>query len=306
MDADAVIPNLTTVIVSGDASETESASPDEFYEVEEIFSNVIDAEGGKGEYGSPMVQDSTVDDGSHKDIWKEYSDPHTFQGSTSDDGIQQQVGRMGSGINAVKDITVDDVNYKLEGTEDSDPHAVKDIAVDEGEVKSTSAAVTFDGMKTLETKEVNVDVHDELAIMQNNHGEGINATDKELESKAGQQEHDLSRQHSDKLHPSTEKNHHFSNSKPIGDTVAAKHKIKQQEPHGFEAKHAIKEDEPHGFEAKHAIHQHEPHGFEAKHAKPNATTRWILIKIQCMYHIHIQGQLIHHLLCRMLSLLRRK
>ncbi|KAI9088411.1 hypothetical protein K1719_029860 [Acacia pycnantha] len=46
LDADAVMPNLTTVRASEDANETGTASPEEFYEVEEIFSNVVDVQEG--------------------------------------------------------------------------------------------------------------------------------------------------------------------------------------------------------------------------------------------------------------------
>ncbi|KAL2340728.1 hypothetical protein Fmac_008668 [Flemingia macrophylla] len=89
LDADAVIPNLTFAKVSGDANDKECASPEaeEFYEAEEIFSNVIDAQ--------------EVDDGIHKEVWEEHSDPHA-------------------------------VKYKLDQKVVSDTHAVKDIAVDDG------------------------------------------------------------------------------------------------------------------------------------------------------------------------------
>ncbi|TKY73352.1 Formin protein 20 [Spatholobus suberectus] len=226
LDADAVMPNLTTVNVSGDANDTECASPEaeEFYEAEEIFSNVIDAQEGKGDYDSTMVHDNGVDDGSHKEVWKEYSDSHTFQDSMLDDGIHQQV---------------DDVKYKLDERVFSDTHAVKDISVDD--------VFTLHMLKTLETKEVTVDAHDELAVMQNKNDEDNNETEREFESEEGQQMLDLSRPKSDKLLPSAEKKQLPSNSKPVGDTVVAKQKTKHQEPHGF----------------------------QAKQVKPNSTTSWI-------------------------------
>ncbi|CAK8565252.1 unnamed protein product [Lathyrus sativus] len=235
LDADAVIPNLTTVNVSEDENETESGSPEEFYEVEEIFSNVIDGQ------DSPKFRQNVVDYGSHKDVWKEYSDPLTFQDSTPDDGINQQVEWTDSGINEVKDITVDDVKYKLDEHVDSDTHAVKDIAVDGGENKLTSSAVTFDMMETLERQEDTLDVHDELAVMQNNYDEEIDATVKELEPEEGQQTHDLARS------VSVEEKQLPSDSKPVGDGVAEMQKAKQKEPQGF----------------------------QEKQAKENASTRWI-------------------------------
>ncbi|KAJ1438910.1 Tensin-type phosphatase domain [Sesbania bispinosa] len=253
LDADAVIPDLNTATVSEDANETESAetesaSPEEFYEVEEIFSNAIDAQEEKAEYDSHAFPDNAVDDENHKEVWKEELDPPTFQDCTPDDGIHKQVGKMDSGISVVKDISVDDVNYKFNENMDSDPHAVKDIAVDDGEIKSTFTAVTSDMMKPLETKEVTVDVHQELAIMQNKCDEDNEATEKELDSKEGLQMPDNSKQNSGKLLPSTAKKQLPSNSKPVGDTLVAKQKNKQQETNG---------------------------GFQAKQAKPTAVTRWI-------------------------------
>ncbi|RDX99267.1 Formin-like protein 20, partial [Mucuna pruriens] len=205
-DADAVIPSLTTVYVSRDANDTECASPEaeEFYEAEEIFSNVIDAQEGKGDYDSPMHYENAVDDGSHKEVWKEYSDPHTFQDSMLDDGVYQQV---------------DYVKYKLDERVVSDTPAVKDIAVDD--------VVSFDMTKTLETKEV---------TLQNKYDEDNNETEKELEFEEGQQMLDLSRPKSDKLLPSAEKKQLPSNSKPVGDTVVAMQKAKHHEPHGFQEK----------------------------------------------------------------------
>ncbi|XP_024635415.2 formin-like protein 20 isoform X3 [Medicago truncatula] len=231
LDADAVIPNLPAVKVSRDENETESGSPDEFYEVEDFFINVNDGP------DSPVVRDDAVDSGNHKDVWKEYSDPPASQdSSTPDDGIHQQIGRTDSGINEVKDITVDDVKYKLEERVDSDTHAVKDIAVDDGNNKSTSTAVTFDMMETLDTQEVTLDANDELAVMQNNYDDDNNATLKELEPEDGQQKHDLARS------ISAEEKQLPLNSNPVGDVVAEKEKTEQQEPQGFHAKQA-KENE---------------------------------------------------------------
>ncbi|XP_017422063.1 formin-like protein 20 [Vigna angularis] len=184
LDADAVMPNLNTV----DASDTECASPEaeEFYEAEEIFSSVIDVLEGKGDYDFPMVHDSGVDDGSHKEIWKEYSDPHTFLDSVLDDGINQQV---------------DDARYKLDKGVVLDTHAVKDIGVDYG--------VTF------MTKEVTLNALDKLAVKQNKYGEDNNKTEQDLESELGLQVLDISRPKSDKLLISSEKTQLPSNSKPM-------------------------------------------------------------------------------------------
>ncbi|RYQ94274.1 hypothetical protein Ahy_B08g089162 [Arachis hypogaea] len=142
LDVYDLVHNLSPGNVSRDISDTESDSSDEFFEVEEIFTNTIDALEGRGEFGSP-------------------SDPLTSQDSTSDDGShQQEVGMVESGINTVKDIVVDDVKYKFQGMTDSDPHEVRDIVVDEVEIKSNSTAD-------------NMDLQDEeVTIMQKNFDEG--------------------------------------------------------------------------------------------------------------------------------------
>ncbi|MCI02202.1 formin-like protein 20, partial [Trifolium medium] len=199
---------------------------------EEIFSNVIDAQ------DSPRVRDSAVQDGSHKDIWNEYSDPHTLQDSTPDDGIHQQVGTTDSGINEVKDITVDDVNYKLDERVDSDTHVVKDIAVDDGYNKPSSIAVTFDMMETPERQEVTLDAHEELAVMQKKYDEDNNTPLKELEPEEGQQMHDLAGSMSvennkdsyqDSLHVSYPPTRHNSLPTALLNATAAKEKMTNAE-----------------------------------------------------------------------------
>ncbi|XP_058761628.1 formin-like protein 20 [Vicia villosa] len=239
LDADAVIPDLNTVTaVSQDANETESASPEEFYEVEEIFSNAADVQESKAEDNSHTFHDNAVTDGNHKRIWREDSGPQAFQDCTPDDGIHTQAGKMDSDVNAVKDISVDDAST------DSNPQAVKDIAVDDGEIKSASTAITYDMKIPLETKEIIEDANRGSAIMQDKYDEEDNeVTEKELDYKEGQPMPDSSKQKSGKLLPSTAKKQIPSNSKP-GDTVG-KQKVK------------------------------ETTAFQAKQAKPTAVTRWI-------------------------------
>ncbi|XP_024637089.1 formin-like protein 20 isoform X2 [Medicago truncatula] len=248
LDADAVIPDLNTVTVNKDANETESpdvesASPEEFYDMEEIFSNVIDAQESKSEDDSHIFHDNAGDDENRKVIWREDSDPLAFQDCTLDDGINKQVGKMDSGINGVKDISVDDVNYKFNESMDSDPQAVKDIAMDDVEIKLTSTAITYDMTIPLETKEITEDADRGLATIHEKCDEGDEATEEELDYKEGKPMPDSSKQKSGKLLPSTAKKQLPSNSKP-GDTVG-KQKIKENP------------------------------AFQAKQAKPTAVLRWI-------------------------------
>ncbi|PQQ20487.1 formin-like protein 20 [Prunus yedoensis var. nudiflora] len=71
LDADAVVPNLTTVVASEDGNETGSASPEEFFEVEEIFSNVMDAQEVKVDFHTSMTHSNTLKDIDQKEVWKE-------------------------------------------------------------------------------------------------------------------------------------------------------------------------------------------------------------------------------------------
>ncbi|XP_059441696.1 formin-like protein 20 [Corylus avellana] len=222
-DADAVVPTLTTVVASEDGNETESASPEEFFEVEEIFSNVIDAQEAKGDYDNHVGQDNTRDDIVQKEVWKEELDPHTFQDCASDEGTPKQDVKVDSNIDAVKDIAVDDVKYKLDERVHSDLHLVKDIAVDDG-VNLHSTVAAADMQINLETKEVVEDVSGKLEEMEDN-----NVTQKNLDSK-------VLRQKSDKLLPSVPRKLAAVNTKPTADTVVVKQKIKQQEPQGAHVK----------------------------------------------------------------------
>ncbi|CBI15184.3 unnamed protein product, partial [Vitis vinifera] len=66
-DANAIGSICTTEIAGEDVNENESASPEEFFEVEEIFSNAADAQEVKGDYDIHAVQDIMMDDGNHKE-----------------------------------------------------------------------------------------------------------------------------------------------------------------------------------------------------------------------------------------------
>ncbi|MBA0768884.1 hypothetical protein Gotri_017659, partial [Gossypium trilobum] len=156
MDRDAVAPNLPRVATkSEDRNDGECASPEEFFEVEEIFSNAVDAVDGKVDYDSQIVHENKPE---QKDILREDVDPHRIQECSTYDGNKKQDVKFDSSIDAVKDIAMDDVNYKLHMKLDSDINAVKDIAVDDGDIKAGSVEFTINLLRERETKEVTEDV----------------------------------------------------------------------------------------------------------------------------------------------------
>ncbi|KAK4374586.1 hypothetical protein RND71_005263 [Anisodus tanguticus] len=77
-DADALPSIITTEAPDEDDNETEATSPDEFFEVEEIFSNAVDGQDGRGDSDAHSVQDSMQDDDTIE-IWKEELEHHAFQ-----------------------------------------------------------------------------------------------------------------------------------------------------------------------------------------------------------------------------------
>ncbi|GAV71548.1 FH2 domain-containing protein/PTEN_C2 domain-containing protein, partial [Cephalotus follicularis] len=235
-DSDAVMPTLNTVVASDERIETESSSPEEFFEVEEIFSSVVDAQEGKGDFGSHMLDDTV-----HREVWKEDVDHHSFQDCTSDDGNHKPEGTLHIDVDAVKDIAVDDVNYRLHEKVVSDIHAVKDIAVDDGEIRLDTLIVAADVLGSEETKEVTEDVCGKLKELDDKGDTEDFAARKNIESKV------MHSPKSEKMLALASRKLPSSNSRSASDTVLAKLKIKQLEPQG-------------GL---------------PRQAKPNAVSRWI-------------------------------
>ncbi|PPD95768.1 hypothetical protein GOBAR_DD07203 [Gossypium barbadense] len=242
-DPDAVVPGLTRVVASDDGNEIESASPEEFFEVEEIFSNAVDAVEGKVDDSSLIVPHNKPD---QKDVWREDVDPPTFQDCASDDGNHKHDTKVYSSIDAVKDIAVDDVNYKLDKIS-SDINTVKDIAVDDGDMKIDSVVFTVDVLRDRETKEVIEDVIDKLEEMQDKGNRDDTIPLKKSESKMFEQrlKTDVSQPKPEKL-LSASKKQAALDPKPTLDSVLVKPKKDQLEPQG-----------------------------PARQAKPNIISRWI-------------------------------
>ncbi|KAL1141531.1 hypothetical protein V6Z11_A11G036400 [Gossypium hirsutum] len=168
MDRDAVVPNLPRVATkSEDRNDGECASPEEFFEVEEIFSNAVDALEGKVDYGSQIVHeikpeqkdisredvDSHVLDGKvdytsqighqnkpeQKDILREYVDPHALDGKVDYDSQivhenkpeQKDILREDVDPLRIQECSTYDGNKKQDVKFDSSIDAVKDIAMDD-------------------------------------------------------------------------------------------------------------------------------------------------------------------------------
>ncbi|TMW99014.1 hypothetical protein EJD97_003200, partial [Solanum chilense] len=99
-DPNAVPSVVTEEVPSEDENGTEGASPEEFFEVEEIFSNAVDGQDGRGESGAHVVKESLQDDDSIEMIWKEEVEHHAFQDCASDEVNHKQEGKMDSNRSA--------------------------------------------------------------------------------------------------------------------------------------------------------------------------------------------------------------
>ncbi|PKI72146.1 hypothetical protein CRG98_007465, partial [Punica granatum] len=219
MDADTVVPTLTTDTFTEDGNETEAASPEEFFEVEEIFSSVVDSQEAKGEIDS-TVQDVALpeDEEDHKEIWKEDADPHAFLDCASDDGSSKQEVKL--------DSIVDDVQYRND--EERDP--VKDIGIDDGNIKFKR--VTAENLPSKDEEK-----HEDV---ENGHPVEDTATQKNIEANTQQQSNDdIERQKLEKSLLSPPKKGVSVNSKSSGDS-APKQKTnnKSQEPQAINGKQA--------------------------------------------------------------------
>ncbi|KAL6175465.1 hypothetical protein ACLB2K_052106 [Fragaria x ananassa] len=231
LDADAVLPNLTTVVASDYGNDTGTASPEEFYEVEEIFSNAIDGQDLKLAFDTALIHNNAPENIDQKEVWKEDTEPHSFQDCASDDGNHKKDRHMDSTTDAVKDIAVDDVKYKLEEV-NSNLDAVKDIAVDDGDTNSNFILISADIPSHEGTKEVVEEVCENLEEMKDII-DGEDTTTQKLETKLIQQA-EVSRPKSEKLQPPTSKP--AVNTKTASETMLTNQKAKQQETQGPSAR----------------------------------------------------------------------
>ncbi|XP_058194914.1 formin-like protein 20 isoform X1 [Rhododendron vialii] len=203
LDADVFPSTVTTEVGTEDGSETESVTPDEFFEVEEIFSNAVDSQNGKAYLDSQGVRYNERDDENNQVVWKEALERHDFPESTSDFHGRKQNGSV-------------DPNFK----------AAKSIALhDTDELGSPVATEGLSG--NLEEMENRRDRND---LYSQNH----------LERQGSHQKSSahVSRQKSDKSISSSSKKQPTSNAKSAADSTTTKQKVKQQEPLGTLARQA--------------------------------------------------------------------
>ncbi|XP_057474709.1 LOW QUALITY PROTEIN: formin-like protein 20 [Actinidia eriantha] len=238
LDADVVPSIITTDVESEDGNETESATPEEFFEVEEIFSNVIDGQDGKSDSDSHMLQDSVRDHENNKVVWKEFSNG--------------QDGKADLDTHILQDNAQEHENNKGIWKDFSEPHPFQDCAPDDGNHKQDdlgSPTVVADMPIDLGTEVVTADVRDKPEEMENIQDVEDSAMQKNIERQGSplKLSAHVSRPKSDKLLPRVTKKQPTSNVKPATDSTVPKQKVKQPEPQG-------------GL---------------ARQAKPNAVSRWI-------------------------------
>ncbi|CAH9144053.1 unnamed protein product [Cuscuta epithymum] len=114
VDADALPSIFTTEELSEDASETSEASLEEFFEVEEIFSSIVDGQEGRDSSDDSSVGESgQVDDESYDVVWKEEPEQHSFLDCASDEGNQRHDGVIGSDYRASKSSPVPNGSEEL-------------------------------------------------------------------------------------------------------------------------------------------------------------------------------------------------
>ncbi|KAF3682742.1 Formin-like protein 20 [Capsicum annuum] len=208
-DPNAVPSVVTEEVPSEDENGTEGASPEEFFEVEEIFSNAVDGQDGRGESGAHIVKESLQDDDSIEIIWKEEVEHHAFQ-----------------------DCASDEVNHKQEGKTDSNCSASETYIIGDRDNSIPSKVVVSNGTSYMESEVVmsgDCVASENGELKQDKEG---TLKQKKLEREGSQQKTaDINKQKSDKTASSLKKQS-FSNAKPSADGVGPKNKLKQQESQG--------------------------------------------------------------------------
>lgn len=209
-DPNAVPSVVTEEVPSEDENGTEGASPEEFFEVEEIFSNAVDGQDGRGESGAHIVKESLQDDDSIEMIWKEEVEHHAFQ-----------------------DCASDEVNHKQEGKMDSNRSASEKNILGERDNSIPSKVIVSNGTSNMESEQV---ISGDCVASENGElkqDKEDTLRQKKLEREGSHQKvsADTSKQKSDKTTSSLKKQS-FSNAKPAADGVGPKNKSKQQEIQG--------------------------------------------------------------------------
>ncbi|KAL2462861.1 Formin-like protein 20 [Forsythia ovata] len=211
-NAESVPSIITKEAVSDDDNETESASPDEFFEAEEIFSSVVDGSYGKGDSDTSRIEATIQDDENHEVVWTEDLDHHAFQDCTSDEASHKH----NSKVDANKNLLIADA------LDNGQLNSRPEIAADAASGKETKAVTGGPCGKSEEA---------EYKQSQEDTSSMIKMTEKQgLEQKLGG---DSNRQKSDKgLSTSSKKQPVVCTSKPAADAVGTKQKSKPQDSQG--------------------------------------------------------------------------
>ncbi|XP_050936215.1 formin-like protein 20 isoform X2 [Cucumis melo] len=236
-DADHVVPNHSTTARSDDKIENESNSTEEFFEVEEIFSNIIDVQEVKKDYDVQMVHTNETDYIDHQAVWED-ADPPTFQRCKSLGGSQNFDKKMDFNVEAVKDITVDDITFKTGEKVDSGLQAVKDIVVDYGDKKPNPLLFSVNVLRRMAIKELIDDAYDKLeGVQHKGYGEDTAIAHSESKLPLKKLEADAWRVEYEKLQSASRKQP-SSTVKLMNHTIVAKQKTKQPEDQNFLVKQA--------------------------------------------------------------------
>ncbi|KAB2067872.1 hypothetical protein ES319_A09G258000v1 [Gossypium barbadense] len=234
MDPNAVIPTTTGVFATGDENEIESVSKEEYFEVQEIFSNAVDAPEAMVDDESPLAHDKPE----QKDMLWEDANGLTNKGWVSDDGKLKHDANVDSSMDMVKGLFVDDVNYSIDKKMDYGTNAVKEIVGDNGDNQVDPSVFTVDMLKQRETKEM-TDVLGKPEVIQDKGHKEDTIQLKNLESKVLQQtlEPVVSKPNFEEVLPALEKKAGMG-SESTSDSVMVKPNSNQLVSQGFLARQA--------------------------------------------------------------------
>ncbi|GFP95708.1 formin-like protein 20 [Phtheirospermum japonicum] len=220
-DANSIPSIITTEALSEDNSETEAASPDEFFEAEEIFSSLVDGQDGKGESDNHTIQvnaqedesDHEVNDESHHEVtWKDDLEQHAFQDCAPDEASNKHGHEV-------------DPNSRL---------------LRNGDIQLESGSVIADVASKSEPKSENAGTHDKSEEEENNkQSQEVPNVMKFIEKQGTQQKlaADNNKQKLDKGLSIVQKKQSVSSTKSATD-VGTNKKSKQQDSSGHLARKA--------------------------------------------------------------------
>ncbi|XP_075523554.1 formin-like protein 20 isoform X2 [Primulina tabacum] len=210
-DADSVPPIIARESASEDGNETESASPDEFFEAEEIFTNVVDGHDVKGEFNNQTAQPSAQNGRSLHVIAarKDNLDHHAFQDCAADEGSHG-------------------LNHKF----DSSVKSSQENALHDSDAQSKSRPVIADAIIYEESKSLNFDKHGKVEEEDDKECDEVSLSMKRMEKQGSPQKfaYDNVKDMSDKGLSAISKKQPFSSLKPSADSLGTSKKSKQQEP----------------------------------------------------------------------------